>query len=359
MFASFTPKPPNKPPGKLPLVKPIDQTRADFQIDGGEADWNSLDFGGLQDDPVYSGSCEKTSAESALSSPDLFSDDGQNSNADDTSRKEFSYDVCSSNSSSVDTTNSNDSASVSHASFTDGNSMDATDVTDPVLSKGGVASGSNLGYPNSDISKSYPAYFGDQASFPDDNSSDATDVPASVLSNDGFASGSNQGLPRSEINKSYLRSFEDQAPFCVMSSNKASDMTAPALTKHDYAGSSNSKPLSKAGDPGFMNEFYSNSRLHHLSMWRSELKRYASMISSGSKKLKKQGGCQSERYMMHVDMDSFFVSVTLKERPDLQGKPVAVCHASKGILCYILPISLFYISKAAELALKRLFLFGW
>lgn len=30
---------------------------------------------------------------------------------------------------------------------------------------------------------------------------------------------------------------------------------------------------------------------------------------------------------MHIDMDCFFVSVGLRDRPDLKGKPVAVTHA--------------------------------
>lgn len=30
---------------------------------------------------------------------------------------------------------------------------------------------------------------------------------------------------------------------------------------------------------------------------------------------------------MHIDMDCFFVSVGLRQRPDLRGKPVAVTHA--------------------------------
>ncbi len=33
---------------------------------------------------------------------------------------------------------------------------------------------------------------------------------------------------------------------------------------------------------------------------------------------------------MHLDMDSFFVSVAIRSRPELQGKPVVVTH-SKGV----------------------------
>lgn len=33
------------------------------------------------------------------------------------------------------------------------------------------------------------------------------------------------------------------------------------------------------------------------------------------------------KVVMHIDMDCFFVSVGLRMRPDLRGKPVAVTHA--------------------------------
>ncbi len=35
------------------------------------------------------------------------------------------------------------------------------------------------------------------------------------------------------------------------------------------------------------------------------------------------------RWVIHVDMDCYFVSVSIKDRPELKGKPVAVCHSKK------------------------------
>lgn len=34
--------------------------------------------------------------------------------------------------------------------------------------------------------------------------------------------------------------------------------------------------------------------------------------------------------VMHIDMDCFFVSVGLRNRPELKGKPVAVTHAKRN-----------------------------
>ncbi|KAG7095614.1 hypothetical protein E1B28_006339 [Marasmius oreades] len=132
--------------------------------------------------------------------------------------------------------------------------------------------------------------------------------------------------------------------------------------------------------PDFIEGYYRNSRLHHLSTWKSELKsllkeaqeraergdgfgdlaseedvcrtpgkfsaeefnnhdytgvsmRGAELVlrspSKGGKD-KGKGKATSvgeERVIMHCDFDSFFVSAGLVSRPTLKGKPVVVCHS--------------------------------
>jgi len=122
----------------------------------------------------------------------------------------------------------------------------------------------------------------------------------------------------------------------------------------------------------FINSYYQHSRLHHLSMWKAELKdlvakaqerfeneqegiptsetasdtdfasvpqighgvsmKGAELLKTwetGSPDRKGKGTAVNivERIYMHCDFDCFFVSVGLLDRPNLRGKPVVVCHS--------------------------------
>ncbi|CAG7846701.1 DNA repair protein REV1; AltName: Full=Rev1-like terminal deoxycytidyl transferase [Serendipita indica DSM 11827] len=120
----------------------------------------------------------------------------------------------------------------------------------------------------------------------------------------------------------------------------------------------------------FIDGYYQNSRLHHLSMWKAELKdlvakareRFeqgddqpllgdnesttpmghgvsmmgAELIKSWEAASPTKKGKETatpsivERIYMHCDFDCFFVSAGLIDRPELRGKPVVVCH-SQGV----------------------------
>jgi len=62
---------------------------------------------------------------------------------------------------------------------------------------------------------------------------------------------------------------------------------------------------SSTANPDFLKQFYSESRLHHLSTWKAQLKaRLQSMAAqkgSGIKRITRKG---SRRYILHVDFDS-------------------------------------------------------
>lgn len=95
----------------------------------------------------------------------------------------------------------------------------------------------------------------------------------------------------------------------------------------------------KAGDPKFLEEFYSNSRLHHISSWGAEFKAYVNQLQSqsnpnfpgrqrlagmvreeASEEALDESFKKSSQCIMHIDMDCFFVSVGLINRPHLRGE---------------------------------------
>jgi DNA repair protein REV1 len=90
--------------------------------------------------------------------------------------------------------------------------------------------------------------------------------------------------------------------------------------------------LPDALDPNFVDNYYKNSRLHHLSSWRSELKRkFQSMAKKCNAKSNQQSSeDMRRRVIIHVDFDSFFVAVSLLKNPELKGKPICVSSSQSG-----------------------------
>ncbi|KAK0618113.1 hypothetical protein B0T17DRAFT_324197 [Bombardia bombarda] len=86
---------------------------------------------------------------------------------------------------------------------------------------------------------------------------------------------------------------------------------------------------SSTANPDFLKQFYSESRLHHLSTWKSQLKSRMQSLAAEkgptSKGIRRKG---SRRYIMHVDFDSFFCAVSLKRAPEYRDKPAVVAHSA-------------------------------
>jgi DNA repair protein REV1 len=86
---------------------------------------------------------------------------------------------------------------------------------------------------------------------------------------------------------------------------------------------------SSTANPDFLKQYYSESRLHHLSTWKADLKAQMQKLASdktASQKLVPKRKPGARRYIMHVDFDSFFCAVSLKAAPEYADKPAVVAH---------------------------------
>ncbi|KAL8658616.1 MAG: hypothetical protein Q9226_000867 [Calogaya cf. arnoldii] len=88
---------------------------------------------------------------------------------------------------------------------------------------------------------------------------------------------------------------------------------------------------STVANPGFLKQYYEESRLHHLSTWKADLKSQLQALAAektSSQKFREKRTPGARRYVLHVDFDSFFAAVSLKKYPQYVDKPVVIAHGS-------------------------------
>lgn len=79
-------------------------------------------------------------------------------------------------------------------------------------------------------------------------------------------------------------------------------------------------------DPNFLQTFFENSRLHHLSNWKADLR--SQFLAEGFNK-PSPGDALS---IFHIDFDCFFATVAAicSKTCDINRDPIIVCHGSKS-----------------------------
>ncbi|KAH7928136.1 DNA repair protein [Leucogyrophana mollusca] len=165
--------------------------------------------------------------------------------------------------------------------------------------------------------------------------------------------------------------YEEAARIPGYAANKSNPLAERVMANPDWRAAHTSAA------PDFIEGFYKNSRLHHLSTWKAELKNLVAqaqehveggeaavlppgrepiisasdsiwghggevaadgeedvsmkgaelVMQTRSKGKGKERAVDPEKVIMHCDFDCFFVSAGLISRPHLRGKPVVVCHS--------------------------------
>lgn len=81
--------------------------------------------------------------------------------------------------------------------------------------------------------------------------------------------------------------------------------------------------------PDFLKQFFSKSRLHHLSNWKSDLR--AEFCERFLEKPLRIPGKSEVVTVFHIDFDCFFASVSAAANGfDIHAEPIVVCHGTKN-----------------------------
>lgn len=134
-----------------------------------------------------------------------------------------------------------------------------------------------------------------------------------------------------EDHNSIMKTFE-------ASPDRPSDMTSSShldikTTKESLSTKSSRVSFprhSTSGDPDFVKNYFKNSRLHFIGTWRNRYRKCFFDVLSRNKHPKTSVTSLHDTKkpaIIHIDMDCFFVSVVIRNYPELLDKPVAVCHS--------------------------------
>lgn len=138
--------------------------------------------------------------------------------------------------------------------------------------------------------------------------------------------------PRSQTGFPHMLIIGEEFSLNDTVENTARKIQKTEMTAEDYNAALLADPKkrkSTAVNPEFLKQYYEESRLHHLSAWKAELKSNLQALAAektSSQKSREKRHPGSRRYILHVDFDCFFAAVSLKKHPEYIDKPVVVAH---------------------------------
>ncbi|PYH44174.1 putative DNA damage repair protein Mus42 [Aspergillus saccharolyticus JOP 1030-1] len=205
--------------------------------------------------------------------------------------------------------------------------LQAAEATNPVGSPSGQTAGSVLGEKQPNLASQ-----SDYGDFPSFSMDEAGNVQASQQTNI-ISSSQDHESKQDELSHKTV-SPRREVPETKLPAPQQASPSKGEMTSEEYNAQLLTDPRlrnSSVVNPEFIQQYYRESRLHHLSTWKANLKAQlqsaaAQKSQSQSKRAKPVAGAR--RYIMHVDFDCFFAAVSTLKHPHLEVKPVAVAHGS-------------------------------
>lgn len=104
------------------------------------------------------------------------------------------------------------------------------------------------------------------------------------------------------------------------------------ILQFKVAGNMRKHTAMDAKHPDFLKHFFANSRLHHLSTWKADLRlKFLRLVATKAPPTKKVSQA-TEKVILHVDFDCFFATASTLSHPelDIHKDPIAVSHGGNS-----------------------------
>ncbi|PGH05193.1 DNA repair protein REV1 [Blastomyces parvus] len=204
---------------------------------------------------------------------------------------------------------------------------DHMEITSATSSAHGMDAGAPVSIPNNELQETH--YGAEMAASP----ALGTTLDTSAVDPGIARSGSRENSGDLEPPDDTQGADQVALPEPVSDKSKESDAHS-SMTPEEYNAQLLSAPHmrnSSVVNPEFIQQFYRESRLHHLSTWKAELKaklQSATQEKGSARRANKPNVPGARRYILHVDFDSFFAAVSIQKHPELADQPVAIAHGT-------------------------------